>query len=203
MKKIKQFFGFIANRGLSGLLNGLFYATGVGSALSVVLVIITISTLFVTLIPMIDNWHSLTDWQRVLSIIGVVASLVSIIALSKSFYSPKWKYADIHLYTFLHQTAISGTNWFSKVKIGLLLLCVSPSVFLQKVLINLIPGNKWNYQGTDVVSGKYWSLKLFPRIKIPRLRNMAIKLVITILSIITFLVIHHFQKKHIINIDIV
>lgn len=203
MKKIKQFFGFIANRGLSGLLNGLFYATGIGSALSVILVIITISTLFVTLIPMIDNWHSMRDWQRVLSIIGVIVSLLSIIALGKSFYSPKWKYADIHLYTFTHQTAISGTNWFSKVKIGLLLLCVSPSAFLQKVLINLIPGNKWNYQGTDVTSGKYWSLKLFPRIKIPRVRNMTIKLIIAILSILTFLIIHHLQNKHIISVDIV
>lgn len=65
------------------------------------------------------------------------------------------------------------SNWWR------LLLMVSPAVFLQKLGVNLAGGNKWNYQGTDVASGAYYSVV---GVKVPRLLagNMYARLLLAI-----------------------
>lgn len=76
------------------------------------------------------------------------------------------------------------------------MLSVSPAAFFQKVMINLLGGYNWDYKGTDVVSGKYWSMKVFGKIvRVPRLANMKVKLVIAFICVVTFLLIHYFHKS--------
>lgn len=196
MKRIKKFFLFITNRGLSGIVNGLFYA---GKRLWLpALILLTILTGYMLVSNLTSHWSEMSNLQRILSILGVIASLTSSVLVGYSFT----KGLDIHLWTFMNQTSISSTymiterrnqwwkNWWW------LTLAVSPSAFLQKFFINKIPGSKWNYGGTDDASGKTWGMKLFgKRIKIPRLGNMKVKLIIALVCIGTFLVVDHIKVK--------
>ena len=114
---------------------------------------------------------------------------------------PKSKFSDIHYWTWSSQTTITGTQtittqdkWWKNI--WWQLLAVSPSAFLQKVFINIIPGNKWNYSGTDDVTGKTWSMKIFgKKIKVPRLGNMKVKLIIAVVCVGTFLLVEHNKIK--------
>jgi len=176
-----EFSTFIANRALSGVVNGLFYAgalTGVGWAL----VGLVALTAVVCIFPMVKNWRKMKRWQRVLSIAGAVGSMLSVVFLGVSFFSPSWRVSDIHLWTLAHQTAMAGTNFFSRVPWWLLMLAVAPSVLLQKMFVNIIPGNRWNYRGTDISNGKHYTIPLL-RIKVPRIANMYVQLGISLLSI--------------------
>lgn len=183
----RNYFLFIINRALSGIVNGLFYA---GSRwLFPVMVIFMGLTLFQLIID--ANWHGLTKFQFWMSILGIAASLISIVLLGVSFKFPKFKFNDIHLWTWVNQTAISGTYFFQKYKNWKwLLLAIYPAVFLQKLFINLLSGLRWDYIGTDDVTGKTWGMKIFGRkVKIPRLfrGNMYLRLGLALLSISVFI----------------
>lgn len=196
MKRIKKFFSFIANRGLSGIVNGLFYA---GKRLWLpALIALTLFTGFQLITNIVSHWPEMSKLQRILSVLGVIGSLVSSVLVGLSFT----KGLDIHLWTFMNQTSISSTYMITERKgkwwknWWWLLLAVSPAAFLQKFFINKIPGLKWNYAGTDDASGKTWGMNLFgKRIKIPRLGNMKVKLIIALVCIGTFLIIDRTKVK--------
>lgn len=196
MKLFKKFSLFIANRGLSGIVNGLFYA---GKRLWFpALILLTLFTGFQLITNLIGHWPEMSKLQRILSVLGVIGSLVSSVLVGFSFT----KGLDIHLWTFMNQTSIASTYMITERKgkwwknWWWLLLAVSPAAFLQKFFINKIPGLKWNYAGTDDATGKTWGMNLFgKRIKIPRLGNMKVKLIIAIVCIGTFFLVNHLKTK--------
>ena len=198
MKRKLKFFGFILNRALSGIVNGLFYA---GNPLSwAVLGLLIAFTGYFLIHDLVLNWCELSKFNRIMSILGIIGSITSLIMVGISFRFPKSKLSDIHLWTFSSQTTIAGTQTMSSKKwwknLWWQLLAVSPAAFLQKLFINIIPGAKWNYSGTDDVTGKTWGMKLFGKhIKVPRLGNMKVKLGIGIICVATFLKITHIQHK--------
>lgn len=198
MKKIHNFFKFIANRGLSGIVNGLFYA---GSKLVWPILILLIAyTGFHLISDLKVNWCDLTKFQRILSIVGIAGTLLSLVLIGVSFKFPKFKLSEIHLWTFASQTGVSGTMFISKKKpfkmIWWQLLAVAPSAFLQKLFINVCSGSNPFFSGTDDASGKTWGMTVFgKRIKVPRLGNMKIKMGIAIFCIIAFVLISIVKNK--------
>lgn len=180
---------------LSGVVNGLFYAGSV-YAFPVGLIFGLLTILFLVKSQQ-KKWKEMKKWKRVLSIVGIVTSLTSIWMLLRSFIQPFKPFSDIHFWTFANQTSVASTMFLhSKTFWGNLkglVLSVSPSAFLQKVMINIIPGNKWFYQGTDDPTGRTWGFK-FLKLRIPRLGNMYIKLGLTILCILIFTIKLH--KNH-------
>lgn len=199
MKHKLKFFMFIINRSFSGIVNGLFYA---GSKLWFpALILLAGFTLFMLINDLIHSWCNMSKFNRILSILGIIGSLVSLIMVGTSFRFPKSKFSDIHYWTWSSQTTIAGTQtvttqdkWWKNI--WWQLLAVSPSAFLQKLFINIIPGNKWNYSGTDDVTGKTWSMKIFgKKIKVPRLGNMKVKLIIAVVCVGTFLLVEHNKIK--------
>ena len=91
--------------------------------------------------------------------------------------------ADVHLWTFLNQTAITGTMFFSGVKVSTLLLAVEPACFLQKTFVNIVPGGSMWSRATDTVSGKFWSIQKPFKLRVPRIGNMTLKLIIAALCV--------------------
>lgn len=200
MMKIHNFFKFIFNRSLSGIINGLFYA-GLSTFGWIVIGLFLAYTAFILIHNANDNWIELNRLQRILTCLGIVSSLLTILFVGLSFNLPKWNLSEIHGWTFLNQTAISGTLFISSKKplkqLWWLILSVSPSAFLQKIFINLIPGLPWDYVGTDDRSGKTWGMKVFNRkIRIPRLGNMKVKLIIALLCIVSFFIVKHHINKN-------
>jgi FtsH-binding integral membrane protein len=135
-----------------------------------------------------------------LTLIGLFGSVVCCIMLGVSFKVHNFYFSDIHLWTFMHQTALAGAYFFSSKKplreIWWLLLAVSPSAFLQKVFINIIPGGSWDYVGTDDPTGNFWSMVVFGiKIMVPRLANMHIKLAITAGCILLFFALRKYLLR--------
>lgn len=196
----RRYIMFIVNRLLSGIVNGLFYASS--PWVWPVLFVLAIFTFLELYQNLHDNAGEVNHWTSALSIIGIFGSVVCCVMLGISFHYPKFYFSDIHLWTFLHQTAIAGTYFFSSKKplkqLWWLILAVSPSAFLQKLFINIIPGNNWDYMGTDDITGHFWNMKIFGiNIMVPRLADMRIKLVIALLCVITFFIVRYFLKKQV------
>lgn len=198
MKKIHNFFKFVANRGLSGIVNGLFYA---GSKFAwPILILLVANTGFHLISDLKVNWCELGKFQRIMSVVGIVGTLLSLALVGCSFQFPKFKLSEIHFWTFASQTGLSGSMFFSKKKplktIWWQLLAISPSGFLQKLFINVCSGAKPFFSGTDDATGKSWGMTLFgKRIKVPRLGNMKVKLCIAVFCIIAFLAIIIIKNK--------
>jgi len=189
---------FILNRMLSGIVNGLYYANS--TWVWPVLFVLAIFTFLELYENTYKNIAGMNDWTIALSLIGMFGSILCCTMLGLSFAHPKFYFSDIHLWTFLHQTAIAGTYFFSSKKplkqLWWLILAVSPSAFLQKLFINIIPGNNWDYMGTDDPTGHFWNMKIFGiNIMVPRLADMQIKLVIALLCVITFFIVRYLLKK--------
>lgn len=198
-RQFKNFFQFIANRGISGILNGLFYA-GLINWGWIVVGILFLFTGFQLIQNLTFHWSEMTQLNKWLAIVGIFVSLLSVVFVGLSFKFPTKWFSEIHGWTWLNQTAISGTLFISSKNpwrnVWWLLLAVSPSAFIQKIFINRLSGLPWDYVGTDVASGKYWSMKIFGKqIKVPRLGNMKIKLVIAIVCILTFVIINKVQSN--------
>jgi len=197
--RFKNFFGFITNRGLSGILNGLFYA-GLINWGWIVVGILFIFTGFQLIQNLCFHWGEMTQLNKWLATGGIFVSLLSVLMVGFSFKFPTKWFSEIHGWTWANQTAISGTLFISGKKpwknVWWLLLAVSPAAFIQKIFINRLSGLPWYYVGTDVASGKYWSMKIFGRkIKMPRLANMKVKLVIAILCVLTFVIVQKVQSN--------
>jgi len=180
----------------SGVVNGLFYA---GSVYAFPIGLLFGAFTFWYLVRSHKNkWKDMKPWKRILSGIGIMTSVLSVWAVLKSFVQPSSIYSDVHLWTFANQTSVASTvflhnkSFWGNLK-GLI-LSVSPSAFFQKLMINIIPGNKWFYQGTDDVTGRTWGFKLF-KFKVPRLGNMYIKLGLTILCILLFTIKLHKHSR--------
>ena len=198
MKTIYKYFCFILNRAISGIINGLFYA-GAANFAWVIIGLFILGTGYFLIHNLSLNWSEMNQLNKWLSIAGIFVSLVSIVFVGLSFKFPKWRLSEIHFWTWANQTAISGTLFFSAKRslrqIWWLILSVSPAAFLQKFFINVCSGLPWNYIGTDVSSGKFWTMKLFGKIiKVPRIANMKIKLLIAVICIIAFIIIQHKEK---------
>ena len=178
---------FNTNRAFSGIVNGLHYAGGATrSMLNFVAPLFFIYTAFTVLFPALKNWEYLSKGRRRLVLLGCLASLFTAIMLFVAMTTPAWWLADVHLWTFLNQTAISGTMFFSGVKVSTLLLAIEPACFLQKIFVNIIPGGPMWSASTDVASGKFWSIGKPLKLKVPRIGNMWVKLVIAILCVTVF-----------------
>lgn len=189
MNTTRNYFLFILNRALSGVVNGLYYAHSVW--VWPVLFVLAIFTFYELYINLNENLGEMNMFTKVMSYIGLYGSVACVMMVGISFLFPKFYFSDIHLWTFLHQTGLAGTLFFSAAKpfktIWWLLLAVSPSAFLQKVFINVIPGGNWDYEGTDDPTGHFWTMTIFGiKIMVPRLADMRVKLVFTLLCITVY-----------------
>lgn len=198
MNTTRNYVLFILNRALSGVVNGLYYANS--AWVWPVLFILTLFTFYELFINLRENLGEMSLLTKIMSNIGMYGSIVCTVMLGISFAYPSFIFSDIHLWVFLHQTAIAGTLFFSYKKpfntIWWLMLAVSPSAFLQKVFINIIPGGNWDYEGTDDPTGHFWSMHIFGiKILVPRLADMKIKLAIALLCVISYFLIRYIIKR--------
>jgi preprotein translocase subunit YajC len=197
-----NYISFICDRALSGIANGLFYA---GSAWAwPILILLFVFTVFMTWRNLRKNWGEMKRWKRVLAVLGVVASGVSVLMVGLSFRFPHSSFSEIHLWTWLGQTAIASTMFVSSKRfwknLWWLALAVSPSVFLQKLFVNVFGGSKWNYAGTDDKTGKTWGFSLFgKRFKVPRVADWWVRLILSVVCIAAFITVSvvrsHRDKK--------
>lgn len=171
---------FILSRASSGILNGGFYSKTILIGISGYV----LTTIFTFLSIKQSNIRSK---------ICLFLSLLSISFVLASFLFPPFILGDIHLWTLLTQTFQVGAMFFENPKKWWrLILLVTPAVFFQKFFVNILGGNKWYYQGTNVSSGKYYTI--FNKVRIPRIfsGNMYFRLVMTIISLVTL----KLTKKH-------
>lgn len=200
MESFWDYFSFIGVRALSGVVNGLFY---IGSTFAwPVLILLLLASVFIAARKLRKTWKDMVGWKRVLGVIGVVCTGVSVFLVGASFTWPLLSFSEIHLWTLASQTALAATTFICSkefwTNLWWLLLAVSPSAFLQKMFINTLIGVGWDYKGTDDRSGRTWGMTLFgKRIKVPRLANMKVKLVIALICISVFLVVqyHHAHRS--------
>jgi hypothetical protein len=180
---------FILSRASSGIMNGSFY--GLEKWLAPVGLVLTLTFTFISLrrsrkqrkLSKRDNWI----WW-----ITLIGSLLSTLCVFLAFLFPPLMF-DIHLFTLLAQSFQTfGMFLNNPKKWWRLLLLVAPAVFFQKLFINLLGGNLWNYQGTNVASGAYYSVLGF---KIPRLfsGNMVARLALTIFNL--FILIGTYKER--------
>jgi hypothetical protein len=170
---------FVLSRAASGIANGLHYADR-GTTAAVGLLLLLSAGLCIYVIA--HRGAHMYGWRLTLCLIGSGAVLASLILLNVSLNNPAWVFSDIHIWTFTTQTALAATVFFAyceglrsretEVIFCVLALAVFPSQFLQKLAVNLIPGNAWNYWATDNPTGETWGSRLFPWLQVPRLPNM-------------------------------
>lgn len=194
MNTTRNYWLFILNRALSGVVNGLYYAHSVW--VWPVLFVLALFSFYELFINLRENLGEMNLFTKIMSYIGMYGSVACVIMLGISFKFPNYYSSDIHLWTFLHQTALAGTLFFSDKRpfsnIWWLSLAVSPSAFLQKVFINIIPGGNWDYEGTDDPTGHFWSMTVFGiKIMVPRLADMRVKLVIALLCVLSYLIVYY------------
>ena len=171
---------FILSRASSGIMNGAFY--GKMGWLGVTGLVLTVGFAFFSLRGK-SKW-----WKWCL----LISSICTVLVFLK-FLFPILIF-DIHLFTLAAQSFQALGMFLNKPKgWWRQLLTVSPAVFLQKLFVNVLGGNKWNYQGTDVANGAYYSIGRF---KIPRAfkGNMVLRLTLSVLSL-TILIIKY-KKPH-------
>lgn len=181
---------FVASRATSGMMNGSFYGDnwlGLGLGL--------IFTLVFTFLSIRNGlYKDFKPWIRFLFTVSLVMSLISIIFVAISFFSNFWIF-DIHGWTWMSQAfqslcmfIVEPKHWWRQV------LLILPAVFFQKLFVNLFSGLKWNYNGTEYRSGKYWKMW---GIKIPRAfsGNMTFRLIGTVLSLIILLVTQNDKRR--------
>lgn len=189
---------FIVQRMLSGVLNGLFYAS---SPLALPFTILFMGfTAFFLIRSLRKAWPYMKRWKHILSIVGVITSVLTIGMVSLSFLKPLNPLSEIHLWTFANQTAVESTLFLHHQRfwgnLVMLLLAISPAAFLQKLFINIIPGGRAFYSGTDDNTGRTWGFTLFKRrFRVPRLGNMKVKLVLALLCVLLY-VVHHKRHKY-------
>lgn len=192
---------FILSRMFSGIMNGGFYGN-----LQWLGVLGGIATIFFTILSIRrrkkeyrkyrrfkkSKWNNI---ERVLFWASFVLTLLSIVFVLVSFASPMLFFADIHLWTFLTQGFQMIAMFLNNPrKWWRLLLLVTPAVFLQKLFINILGGNPWYYQGTNIASGSHYTMM---GIKIPRLfnGNMYVRLVFTLVSILVLWLSNNEKKN--------
>lgn len=193
----RNFTLFIVNRALSGVVNGLYYAQS--SWTMPVLILLCALTVYELTTNLNRNMEDMSMTKIWLSCIGIFSSIVCCIMLGVSFRDRDFYFSDIHLWTFLHQTAIAGTYFFSSKnplkQIWWLVLAVTPSSFLQKFFINTLSGLDWDYVGTDDPTGHFWGMTVFGmKIMVPRLADMHIKLIIAIGCVALFFIIRWINR---------
>lgn len=199
---ILNYINFIADRALSGIANGLFYA---GSAWSwPILVLLFAFTVFMTWRNLRKNWSGMKRWKRVLAVLGIAGSGLSVLMVGFSFRFLGSSFSEIHLWTWTTQTVIASTMFISSKRFWKnfwwLVLAVSPSAFLQKLFVNIFGRSKWNYAGTDDKTGKTWGFNLFgKRFKVPRVSDWRVRLVLSVVCIAAFITVsvvcNHRDKK--------
>ena len=179
---------FILSRAFSGVMNGSFYGTddwlapiGLGF------------TLIFTWISLRRNKRQRRRSKKrnnFLWWLSLIGSLLSTLCVFLAFVFPPLMF-DVHLFTLLAQTFQTlGMFLNNPKKWWRLILLVTPAVFFQKLFINLLGGNPWYYQGTNVNSGAYYSIF---GIKIPRLfnGNMGFRLALTVFNLIILIFSYH------------
>jgi hypothetical protein len=186
---------FILSRSTSGILNGGFYDN-----MKWLGILGAVSTVFFTILSIrrknrIHKYKKkwMNKLEKFLYWSAFFLALMSILMVLLSFLSPAIPFADIHFWTFLTQSFQMFAMFLNNPKTWWrILLLVAPAVFFQKLFINVLNNNPWNYQGTDVSSGKYYTMM---GIKMPRLfsGNMYFRLAVTVFSII-ILVLTNKQK---------
>lgn len=194
---------FILSRLFSGVMNGSFYGN-----IQWLGILGGIATIFFTILSIRRKRKDYrkyrrfkkTKWNKFENILfwtTFVLSILSIVLTLVSFASPMLFFADIHLWTYLTQ----GFQMFAMFlnnpkKWWRLLLLVTPAVFFQKLFINLLGGQPWYYQGTNIASGSHYTMM---GIKIPRLfnGNMYIRLAFTVVSLLILWLTN--REKHVVQ----
>lgn len=152
---MKKFLLKIFHTAVSGFQNGAGYGKhwGLFSLFS----ILEIATPYFT-------WKGMKRWQKVMCIISTIGSLMTI----ASFIFPPAALLDIHLWETV-TTSFYSFSQVSTLKEGIIIaLATIPGLVLHKIGVNILGGSKWNYNGTDDVTGKTFSIPSLG-MKIPRL----------------------------------
>lgn len=187
-RKFTSYLLFTLNRAFSGVVNGLNYSGAKRAMLNWVAPLYFLFTGFTVLFPALKNWKHMGKRRRRWVVAGLFATFLTTILLFVAMTTPAGGLlADLHLWTFLNQTAITGSMWLSGVRASTLLLAVEPACFLQKTFVNIVPGGSMWSSATDVASGRSWSMPSLG-IKVPRIGNMAVKGLIALACIAIFTV---------------
>lgn len=175
---------FLLSRTSSGILNGGFYGN-----LQWLGILGGLATIIFSVLSVLRKKKKrfkkakLNRLENTIYWISFSLMILAIILVMISFASPSLAFADVHLWTYLTQLFQGFCMFLNNPKHWWrLLLLIIPAVFLQKLCINLLGGNKWNYQGTDVQSGSHFTMM---GMKIPRFLsgNMYVRLILGLLSI--------------------
>jgi hypothetical protein len=184
---VLMFVLFIANRAASGLVNGSHYADKNTTAPLVLLFALSAGLLAIYG----RQWQAAPIWRQTLAVAGAGLQTAALIGLYLSFTRPEWPLASIHFYTFAHQTILAATvlvlGWSAPVALALC-CAVFPSVVLQKIFVNILPGNAWNYEGTNDPSGKTWEMF---GLNIPRVASFNTLLTLSGLSVAAMVFSRH------------
>ncbi len=181
---------FILSRASSGIMNGSFY--GVEDWLAPIGLGFTLIFTWISLRRNKRQRRKSKKGNNFLWWLSLIGSLLSTLCVFLAFVFPPLMF-DVHLFTLLAQTFQTlGMFLNNPKKWWRLILLVTPAVFFQKLFINLLGGNPWYYQGTNVQSGAYYSIF---GIKIPRLfnGNMGFRLALTVFNLI--ILIFSFSEK--------
>lgn len=179
---------FILSRASSGIMNGSFY--GVEDWLAPIGLGFTLIFTWISLRRNKRQRKKSKKGNNFLWWLSLIGSLLSTLCVFLAFVFPPLMF-DVHLFTLLAQTFQTlGMFLNNPKKWWRLILLVTPAVFFQKLFINLLGGNPWYYQGTNVQSGAYYSIF---GVKIPRLfnGNMGFRLALTVFNLIILIFSYH------------
>ncbi len=186
------YLAFITHRLLSGVRNGCIYASVERDSLKwAVLAAAGMSALlFLTASRLwfAPDWAIIPQWISTAAVCGCLMVSLASTWLAFGILGDGNKYIrDIHLWTWLEQTALAGMYLFGFGSWHILLVLafsVYPSVVLQKMLINGLSGLPVLYEGTDDPTGATWGLPSLG-IKIRR-SGFKIRILLAVLSLAAF-----------------
>lgn len=188
------YFLFILHRALSGWRNGTFYTrlsireTAWPRLLATVVMFALVATIYLSTGVITPDWLPVgRDVQYPLVVLAYAATLASTVLCARHHLFPApWN--DLHFFTLAEQSLLAGAMIVAVPTLDMLVvlaLSVYPSVFLQKVGVNLSGGAPWYYNGTDDPTGKTYALPIFGW-KVPRLTTQYGKLILAIVSTILY-----------------
>lgn len=95
------------------------------------------------------TWKKMKTWQKVMCILSSIGTLMTV----ASFIFPPAKLLDIHLWETVATSFYSLSQVSTWKEAAIILLATYPGLVLHKIGVNIGGGNKWNYNGTDNVTG--------------------------------------------------
>ena len=182
---------FIVHRALSGAVNGAQYGglPRLRAVLTDALAGVTVFVCFWALLEAFEVWGAVPRWRLVCWTLGILGS-VTVVLLTDQAHAQSTRFpGDVHLFTYLQQAVLAATlvvlsNPWWALPFDLA-LAIYPAVFLQKIAVNLLGGNRWDYAGTDDATGQTWGVPSLG-IRVPRIRSMRVRAWLAIGSILAF-----------------